>query len=594
MPTPELQFVARGREGTRLWWGGKEPKHHGKDLSSATSATAFSKDGELVCVVSKTEVDVFKTETTDKLITLERKNVVIAEFSPDAKHLVTWERVSKENTDGNLIIWNLSSGEVVTKWSQKHYTGAMWSGDGQVCLRQVNNEIHLYDPKDFTKYIHKLRVEKVAQVAISPSRAPYHVACFIPEVKGAPAQVRVLEYHPSIGKDTQVAAKSFYKAQKVELMWNLQGTALLITAQTEVDTSGKSYYGETSLFFMGIDGTVVNVPLSKEGPIHDVQWSPSGREFVVCYGFMPAKSTLYNFACKPLFEFGEGSRNTIRWAPHSRFLLIGGFGNLQGDVDLWDRNKLKKLGNMKADCAVSYEWSPCSRYLLTATLFPRLRVDNSFTVWTYYGEKLFTESYKELYEVAWKPVLPDTYPDRPQSPHVLERSKEMAAKPAEAAAAAKPQAYRHPNAKRDTSWMFAREEDAPKKVTEPYKVPGASGARVIPGLVPGGPGTEDKPSKSALKNKKKREAKLKKAEEESAATSTPAPAQPAAPKKAEDMTPEEAEKKLKALNKKLRQIDSLKEKKAAGETLEETQVQKLASEGDLKKEAKALEAILGQ
>ena len=64
-------------------------------------------------------------------------------------------------------------------------------------------------------------------------------------------------------------------------MWSPKSDALLIHTHTEVDRSGKSYYGETGLFFMTLEGKVSNVTLNKEGPIHDVQWSPEGGEFAL-------------------------------------------------------------------------------------------------------------------------------------------------------------------------------------------------------------------------------------------------------------------------------------------------------------------------
>lgn len=40
--------------------------------------------------------------------------------------------------------------------------------------------------------------------------------------------------------------------------------------------------------------------------------------------------------------------------------------------------------------AVSCQWSPDGRHLLTATTAPRLRVDNNFKVLTYYGKQVWT------------------------------------------------------------------------------------------------------------------------------------------------------------------------------------------------------------
>lgn len=51
-----------------------------------------------------------------------------------------------------------------------------------------------------------------------------------------------------------ICSKSFYKAQDADLFWNHDGTALLILTKTEIDKSGKSYYGQTGLHFLQSDG----------------------------------------------------------------------------------------------------------------------------------------------------------------------------------------------------------------------------------------------------------------------------------------------------------------------------------------------------
>ena len=39
------------------------------------------------------------------------------------------------------------------------------------------------------------------------------------------------------------------------MKWNLNGSSLLFLTQTEVDKTGKSYYGETNLYMMNSTGT---------------------------------------------------------------------------------------------------------------------------------------------------------------------------------------------------------------------------------------------------------------------------------------------------------------------------------------------------
>lgn len=51
-----------------------------------------------------------------------------------------------------------------------------------------------------------------------------------------------------------VSQKSFFKGDKVQLKWNSSGTTLIVLAQTEVDRTGKSYYGETTLYLLSASG----------------------------------------------------------------------------------------------------------------------------------------------------------------------------------------------------------------------------------------------------------------------------------------------------------------------------------------------------
>lgn len=51
-----------------------------------------------------------------------------------------------------------------------------------------------------------------------------------------------------------MSQKTFFKGDKVQLKWNDSGTTLIVLAQTDVDKSGKSYYGETTLYLLSSNG----------------------------------------------------------------------------------------------------------------------------------------------------------------------------------------------------------------------------------------------------------------------------------------------------------------------------------------------------
>ena len=210
------------------------------------------------------------------------------------------------------------------------------------------------------------------------------------------------------------------------------GTHIIVLTQTEVDKTGKSYYGESNLYYMATAGNydcrvvlgmslslglflLVYVGVDKEGPIHDLAWSPNSKEFIVIYGcrdfftlfrliwyllVMPAKATLFDHRANKVHDFGQFPRNFVRFNPHGRVICIAGFGNLAGQVDFWDRKTLKQIAQVDASGSAACEWSPCGRYIMTATLSPRLRVDNGYKIWHYTGTLVHQREISELYQVC--------------------------------------------------------------------------------------------------------------------------------------------------------------------------------------------------
>ena len=64
--------------------------------------------------------------------------------------------------------------------------------------------------------------------------------------------------------DKPAASKNFFKAEKIDITWNKQGTACLVRTATETDATGKSYYGETNLYYMGVkSGESIHVQLGE-------------------------------------------------------------------------------------------------------------------------------------------------------------------------------------------------------------------------------------------------------------------------------------------------------------------------------------------
>lgn len=653
----------------------------------------YSPDGRYFAWASPENVTVIDASVGQVITVLPADNVYELGFSPLGTYVITWQRPTKDEAGDavkNLKVWRTvdenagADGErdVVGKFVQKSQTGwnLQYTADEQYCARCVTNEVQFYESKDLGTVWNKLRVEGVTDFALSPGTTQ-SVAVFVPERKGQPAAVKIFTVPQWAAP---VSQKTFFKGDKVQLKWNSLGTSLIVLAQTEVDKSNKSYYGETNMYILSANGGFDSrIQLDKEGPIHDVTWSPNGKEFGVVYGYMPAKTTVFNVRAVAQHSFNLGPRNTILFSPHGRFVLVAGFGNLAGQMDIYDLEKnYEKICTIEASNASVCEWSPDGKHILTATTSPRLRVDNGIRIWHVGGGIMYNEEMHELYHVTWRPQSTTQHPlgnplNPVPAPHpsaldylgrVKTPSKPAGAyRPPGARGAATPLAFKRED---EGGAAFVREmmsgrEEHVNGFGKPRRreVPGAElvDPALPPGAAPGGGVSlaqdgDENLSKAALKNKKKREAKKAKDAEAKAAgltapngdgasangrsperkdrprsrsqtgVASPRPnsrrregsrqrgapagavaAQPPSMPKLQapvNGTPAPAaaapeltvtspgagsaqEKKIRSLLKKLRAIDDLKMRQAGGEKLEGTQVLKIGTEDQVRKELTA-------
>lgn len=81
--------------------------------------------------------------------------------------------------------------------------------------------------------------------------------------------------------------------------------------------------------------------------------------------------------------------------------MIGGFGNLAGEVDFWDLNTLEEIGKTKAYCTVSVEWAKDGIHVMCAVLYERVKVDNEIKIIKPNGSTVCSLCFKEseLYDV---------------------------------------------------------------------------------------------------------------------------------------------------------------------------------------------------
>ncbi|WVQ78662.1 hypothetical protein IAT38_000749 [Cryptococcus sp. DSM 104549] len=583
---------------------------------------AHSPNGEWLAYAMPNSVELIPASSSSPAPrTLAQANVVALSFSPLTTYLFTYERPVKTESGEmykNVKAWEVKTGELIGGWYQKtmeDWIPAITPTESHL-LRAGASDLTIFSPPLASRPTTRLRLEGIRGIYLSnpsalvtkstPSNpiAPSDdvaVAIWVGERKGAPATVGLWTLSSLLGKTATetrdmpatTARKAFYKADKLTVKWNNAGTMALFLTQSDVDATGKSYYGETNLYLVSLDGSFDGlVELDKEGPIYDFTWSPISREFVVCYGYMPARTQLYNLKAKAIYSFGDSPRNFVSYQPQGKLLLSAGFGNLAGGIDLWDVSTRSKVAEFKAAHSTHVEWSPCGQYILTATLSPRLRVDNGIKIWWCGGQLLHIQPADELYQASFSPklladipVFPATIPKAPEANAsvALYRPKGETDGPA-----AKPAgAYRPPGAR-------GREEDpsagsgSGSGTTTPLFRGGKPQGRYIPGAPPGSaprgppgaaPGSGGGQQGGDDKKKRQRKRGGKEKEEE-----VEVPVKEVEKLEVADEGEDAGAKKVRNLMKKLKAIDELKAKLAKGEVLEKTQLKKIESEAQVKQE----------
>jgi translation initiation factor 2A len=546
-----------------------------KDFSKACRVMAFSRDGALFAWSNGETVEVCAADKAfSPVCSLPASRVSFLSFSPSGTVLSTWEVFAiKAGQDAkpNLNLWEAKTGKHLAAFVAKKnaWWQPQWSGDEALCMiRTPNNEIAVYKDANFETVDKRLSLAKMDSFSLSPNGAKvYPVVCFVPGQKGGPGFGKLYNYPNFNAEKDVVANKSFFQSDRMDVEWSHDGHMALLLTQSEVDKTGASYYGKQQLYYVNCSGDTALVELTKNGPIYSITWNPTRPEFCVVYGFMPAKATVYNSKCDKVFDYGTGSRNQALYNPQGNLLLLGGFGNLRGAIEVWSVKDKKIVSQFDATDSTDVRWSPSGQFLMTSTCAPRLRVGNGVKIW-HYSSALLHETIiedgtkEELWEVAWRNELncPDfsvSYakiqgipPKQPQASKV---------------------AYRPPNVrnKAKPGFTFALEEN------EPPQAPKAENETPL--------------SKSAIKNKKRKENKKADPAENANHQGNGVPvAAAAAP-----AVPGEAEKMLRKLTQKLQKIEELRAKQREGKELELNQLEKLKTEKALVEQIKQLKLQSG-
>lgn len=579
------------------------------DLSSKPTVKAISDNGIYLAIALPKVLKVFTGETGfDKLlmeIPLE-KPLYSLKFSNTGRFLQTFQQfsVNKEENENlqNCIVYDVISQKKLYSYTNKSLDNwSLYFNKNDSFVLNISNDrktmkcIKLNDDLsnfsfDISKNIYTIfKFENVIQeFEISPNVAqPPVIATFTPVKSGKPATLQIWVAPPLPSKDfitKPATSKTFFAVDSCVFYWNSKGTTVL--GKTSTNFNSNSYNGENKLYLLShISNKAILLTLSKDnGPIHDINWSVDGNVFAVNSGYMPSKTIFYNTMGDTLKEMDADRKNTIMFSPNGRYVLIAGWGNLAGGVDIIDMTDgYKKIVSFQASNINFAKWSPEGEFLIMAITSPRLRVDNIVKILHYSGKLVYVQQFAELLQCGWRV---------PTSQEGDEKTKKHI-EPVVEFKDAKTKIHHHPtvtkfeidNAGKSTSehsstvkkpagsWRASR-----GKTSSGLFQPGATPSKILPGMsaprakkaIPGAT-----PIPATNNNNKGAKADGNK---------------PAANNnnngQGDGLSPEQ--KKIRSLVKKYNSIQKIKEIQAAGGKLELTQLSKLEGEEFILKELKFL------
>jgi translation initiation factor 2A len=424
-----------------------------EDKDDRIESVCCSEDGEFVAWCDRNSIKCLRFENQEIIFDQPndtRSNCLT--ISPRSTKLVTFNTMAGGD---NLHFWDLATQKRLASMPFKKASEwkPVFSMNEDICMQLIGGELVIYTSGVFDKPKHKFSHFKVNAFSLSsasyePSQTCQHIynrrikhknhyiAIYSAGTKGQPSIVKIYKY-PNMTEC--ITNKSFFKADSVKFSWSPSGSSLLVICQADFDKCGKSYYGEQSLNYLNVKGESYFVKLPKEGAISHIEWYPSCDQdmFICVYGLMPAKVSLFNNKCDVLFNFGDqgGLFNETKFNPFGNLLAVYGFGNLAGQLCIWDFDKKKLVGSIKVPETTGIEWCADGKHLLTSTTSPRLRVGNGFRLWHYTGSLLYenvdnSEPSKnlELYDVIWQP-RPNLYKKprvdskAPPQPNLISQSK---------------------------------------------------------------------------------------------------------------------------------------------------------------------------
>ena len=218
----------------------------------------FSRCGTKLALVDLNGLKILRTSDYTEIMFSRRANVQLLHFSNCGRYLVSWEKPQEENP--NLILWDTLTSTALYQFFQKQSMKELWptlvfSSDSTHFFTRRGDSLCTYRIPE-QQPVSAFTESKVSSFFVSPQSAA--LVIYAGDSRGDGSKLCV--YSQQAGALAKVVDIATRYVQEIKVLWNKDGTRALIWCQTDVDTTGRSYYGEHSLY--------IYTPESCRGRVH--------------------------------------------------------------------------------------------------------------------------------------------------------------------------------------------------------------------------------------------------------------------------------------------------------------------------------------
>ncbi|CAD2086780.1 eukaryotic translation initiation factor subunit eIF2A, putative [Plasmodium vinckei brucechwatti] len=227
---------------------------------------------------------------------------------------------------------------------------------------------------------------------------------------------------------TLLTKRNFQHLDNLVCLYSITGKYIIFLVSTN-DTTNTSYGYVSNCYYCSLVSKPVNIKKINTQVAQDAKWSNISDEFLIIEGKSDNIIYLYDSNLNVKSKISAQYKNTIKWCSFGNMIALGGFGNLAGDIDFYYKEKnynVTLIKQYREPCTVLCDWSTDGTLFMTASTFPRMKVENTFKIYTYEGDLVNNYSFNELYDVKWKNCLPGVLKEPPKpKPKLIDNKKNV-------------------------------------------------------------------------------------------------------------------------------------------------------------------------